>query len=476
MGKNKNRRSKDKLYLTVSEHQENFGKHSTSKDKFERLPFYCCALSLAPFTVPVCTEEGIIFELIHIIPYLKKHKKNPVTGKPLSPRDLIKLSFHKNSEGEYHCPITFKVFTDNSYIVAIKPSGNVYSIEAIEELCKKPCNWKDLLSGEDFSPKDIIPLQDPTQPLDSSKFYYIQKAARKLTSVKEAEESTEPSHARYTTGQTAASFTSTSLTPQLTNALRPLTEAEIRKLCYQEVQQSKQSGLVTLHTSHGSLTFTLFCGLTLMTCENFLQLCEEGYYENTPFHRSIPGFIIQGGDPSGTGTGGKNVFGIQHFRDEFHESLRHAKRGMLSMANSGPNTNRSQFFITYRAAPHLDNKHTVFGEVSGDTTALDILEQIPTDIHNRPRGVEVKILKAEVLINPYREAKKKVMMQLQPTMEEKKDEDWLEIPKAVNLPESVGNGIGKYIQKKKQTAVPSGIYAEYESKKTYRQDFDFNNW
>ena len=146
------------------------------------------------------------------------------------------------------------------------------------------------------------------------------------------------------------------------------------------------------------------------------------------------------------------------------------------MANSGPNTNRSQFFITYRAAPHLDNKHTVFGEVSGDTTALDILEQIPTDIHNRPRGVEVKILKAEVLINPYREAKKKVMMQLQPTMEEKKDEDWLEIPKAVNLPESVGNGIGKYIQKKKQTAVPSGIYAEYESKKTYRQDFDFNNW
>lgn len=476
MGKNKNRRSKDKLYLTVSEHQLQGGKKTAgSKERFERLPFYCCSLSLTPFAVPVCTEEGTIFELIHIIPYLKKHKKNPVNGRPLNPRDLIKLTFYKNSENEYHCPVTFKVFTENTYIVALKVTGNVYSAEAVEELCKKPENWKDLLTGDPFTSKDIIVLQDPSNPRDSSKFYYVQKAAKKIYKIKEAEENSEPKHERYTSGQTAASFTSTSLTPQLTNTLRSLTDSEIRKLCYQEVQLSKQLGLVTLHTTQGPLTFSLFCHLALMTCENFIVLCEEGYYDNTPFHRSIPKFIIQGGDPSGTGTGGKNIFLIPHFRDEFHESLRHAKRGMLSMANSGPNTNRSQFFITYHAAPHLDNKHTVFGEAIGDLTTLDILEEIPTDIHNRPKSVEVKIIKTEVLVNPYKEAKGKVMARLNP-LNNAKEEDWLEIPSALNVPQSVNKGIGKYIQKKKQAVTPSGIYAEYDSKKVHRENFDFNNW
>ena len=139
MGKNKNRHSKDKLYLTVTEHQELGGKKTAgSKEKFERLPFYCCSLSLSPFTVPVCTEEGIIFELLHIIPYLKKHKINPVNGKPLFAKDLIRLNFYKNSDNEYHCPVTFKVFTENSNILAIKVTGNVYSAEAVNELCRKP--------------------------------------------------------------------------------------------------------------------------------------------------------------------------------------------------------------------------------------------------------------------------------------------------------------------------------------------------
>ena len=478
MGKNKNRQSKDKLYLTVSEHQELGGKKSSAtKDEFERLPFYCCALSLVPFTVPVCTDEGIIFELLHIIPYLKKHKKNPVTGKPLNIKELIRLNFYKNTENEYHCPVTFKVFTDHSYILAVKVSGNVYSAEAIEELCKKPDNWKDLLTGESFTAKDIIVIQDPSNPRDSSKFYFIQKAEKKIEKIKETEEASEPKHERYTTGLTAASFTSTSLTPQPKNIMRTLTDTEIRKLCYQEIQISKQQGLVTLHTTQGPLTFQLFCHLALMTCENFLGLCEEQYYDGTPFHRSVPGFIIQGGDPSGTGTGGKNIFGMPHFRDEFHETLRHSKRGILSMANSGPNTNRSQFFITYKAAPHLDNKHTVFGELIGDMIALDILEKLPTNIHNQPKGVEVKIIKTEIHTNPYKEAKELVMLKLQPKIE-KQDEDWLEIPAPLNMPAAVSNGIGKYIPKstKKIGEVPLGMFAEYNSKKIYRQNFDFDNW
>ena len=292
--------------------------------------------------------------------------------------------------------------------------------------------------------------------------------------MKTIEETKDPKHELFTTGLTAASFTSTSLAPQPKNSLRALTETEIRKLCYQEIQSSKRQGSVVLHTTQGQISFILFCHLTLMTCENFLTLCEEGYYDNTPFHRSIPGFIVQGGDPTGTGTGGKNIFGMPHFRDEFNETLRHTKRGILSMANSGPNTNRSQFFITYRAAPHLDNKHSVFGETTGDVSTLDILEEIPTDIHNRFKNTEVKILKTEVLENPYKEAKEKVLEKLSKS-DEKNEEDWLEIP-PINKPNAVGTGIGKYMQKKKAGDLPSGIYAEYDSKKIYRQDFDFNNW
>lgn len=444
-------------------------------EKFERLPFYCCSLSLVPFTDPVCTEEGIIFELLHIIPYLKKHKKNPVTGKPLHPKELIKLKFYKNSENQYHCPITLKVFTEYSHIIAVKPTGNVYIEEAINELCKKPNNWKDLLTDEPFNAKDLITLQNPNSPKDSSKFYFVQKKDKRLKAIVESEETKGPKHDRFTTGLTAASFTSTSLTPKLKNTFRELTNSEIRKICYQEIASLKLYATVTLHTTQGPLTFKLFCPYTLMTCENFLTLCEEGYYNNTPFHRSIHNFMIQGGDPSGTGTGGKNIFGMQHFKDEFHETLRHWKRGILSMANSGPNTNRSQFFILYKAAPHLDNKHTVFGELIGDSSTLDIMENIPTDIHDRPVRTEVKILSTEVLGNPYKEMRMKVLEKLKPT-ERKDDENWLEIPEAVNKPVAVTSGVGKYIAKKKGNEKPSGIFAEYEKKKEYRQSFDFDSW
>jgi len=101
------------------------------------------------------------------------------------------------------------------------------------------------------------------------------------------------------------------------------------------------------------------------TAENFLELCESGYYTNTKFHRLIPGFMIQGGDPESTGKGGKAYFtGQPKFEDEFHPKLSHDQRGVLAMANSGPNSNGSQFYFTFKECPHLDNKHTVFGQVT----------------------------------------------------------------------------------------------------------------
>lgn len=119
---------------------------------------------------------------------------------------------------------------------------------------------------------------------------------------------------------------------------------------------------VTFHTDVGDIKIELFCEDCPKTCENFLALCASDYYNNCLFHRNIKGFIVQTGDPTGTGKGGNSIWG-RKFEDEFKDHLKHTDRGMLSMANSGPNTNSSQFFFTYAAQPHLDLKYTMFGEL-----------------------------------------------------------------------------------------------------------------
>lgn len=128
------------------------------------------------------------------------------------------------------------------------------------------------------------------------------------------------------------------------------------------------------------------------TVENFLGLCAKRYYDNTIFHRVIRDFMIQGGDPTGTGRGGASLWGGK-FGDEFSKDLRHTGAGILSMANAGPNTNGSQFFITLAPTPHLDNKHTIFGRVSRGMAVVERLGNVRTDGGDRPLQ-EVKILSA----------------------------------------------------------------------------------
>lgn len=118
---------------------------------------------------------------------------------------------------------------------------------------------------------------------------------------------------------------------------------------------------MTLHTDVGDIKIELFCEDCPKTCENFLALCASDYYNGSLFHRNIKGFIVQTGDPTGTGKGGNSIW-ERKFDDEFKDNLKHTDRGMVSMANSGPNTNASQFFFTYAAQPHLDLKYTVFGK------------------------------------------------------------------------------------------------------------------
>jgi peptidyl-prolyl cis-trans isomerase-like 2 len=131
------------------------------KKAFKRLPVTHCALSLQPFEHPVCTPSGTIFDIKHIIPWLKKHGTNPVNGEKLDGRTLTTLKFDKNEEGEYVDPVTKKVFTDFSKIVAIKTSGRVYLWDTIEQLNLKAKNLRDLVSDEEFTRADLIVLQDP---------------------------------------------------------------------------------------------------------------------------------------------------------------------------------------------------------------------------------------------------------------------------------------------------------------------------
>jgi peptidyl-prolyl cis-trans isomerase B (cyclophilin B) len=142
---------------------------------------------------------------------------------------------------------------------------------------------------------------------------------------------------------------------------------------------------VIIKTSKGDIEGTLFASKAPMTVANFTNLAKRGYYDGLKFHRVIPDFMIQGGDPTGTGSGGPGY----RFADEFDPSLKHTKGGLFSMANAGPGTNGSQFFITHKDTPWLDGKHSIFGEVTkgkdivdsiaaGDTiTSIEILD--PTD-------------------------------------------------------------------------------------------------
>lgn len=155
---------------------------------------------------------------------------------------------------------------------------------------------------------------------------------------------------------------------------------------------------VTLHTNLGDLKLEIFCDQVPKTARNFLALCASNAYDNTVFHRNMPKFMIQGGDPTGTGKGGQSIYG-KYFDDEIVDALKHDKRGIVSMANRGPHTNGSQFFITYAPAPHLNNVNTVFGKVIHGLDVLQAMERIPGDEKDRPLH-EIKITKVTIHANP----------------------------------------------------------------------------
>ncbi|EME48065.1 hypothetical protein DOTSEDRAFT_51316 [Dothistroma septosporum NZE10] len=462
----------DKLYITHSEwsSEDAFSASAGANARksanagaganFRRLPFNFCAVSLQPFEHPVCTVSGTIFDLTNILPWIKKHGTNPVDGQSLKSSELIKLNFVKNDEGEYVDPVTFKVITDNTHLVALRTTGNVFSYDTLDRLNIKAKNWRDLVNDEEFKRSDIITLQDP-QNIESrnlSHFKYIQEgtstlnperqteqaagindqnlgSAAKIIKAKEAvakarterekaasqgsgsaeaqalanarkahadvaksPRTTKPlpyNAAQYTNGQAAASFTSTGLTPSTSTEHAIMSDEEYML----KPKRVKQKGYARVSTNLGAMNIELYPEYAPKAVWNFIQLAKRGYYDDVAFHRNIKNFMIQGGDPTGTGRGGQSCWG-KSFADELEGPLAHDGRGVLSMANKGKDTNTSQFFILYRAAAHLNRKHTIFGRVVEGLDTLDRLEKVPVDDKSRPEQ-DCIIQDVAILIDPF---------------------------------------------------------------------------
>lgn len=322
-------------YLTYTEWSQFYGgkKVESSENehiKFKRLPYDCCSITMIPFETPYCDLDGNVFELEAIIDFLKTFKMNPITGKPCDSKSLVKLNFHRNAEGNYHCPSLFKPFTKNSHIVAVAPTGNVFCYEAIEQLNIKTKNWKDLVDDTPFTRKDLITIQDPNnlEKFNISTFYHIRKQLRVETEeeklekkdpqgrlktvsaetkdilnelereykasgkLDDAEAGTSKqlkdkfNSAHYSTGAVAASFTSTAMQPIYNHEAARLEDHVVR---YERV---KKKGYVRFNTNLGPLNIELYCDLVPKTCENFIRHCQDGYYDGTIFHRSIKNFMV----------------------------------------------------------------------------------------------------------------------------------------------------------------------------------------
>ncbi|OAA71953.1 peptidyl-prolyl cis-trans isomerase cyp8 [Akanthomyces lecanii RCEF 1005] len=479
----------DKLYITHSEwsssdaYSASVGAGASSRNgksglPFRKLPFNFCAASLQPFKNPVCTPDGTIFDVEVIGAWLEKHpNQNPVDGAPLQKRDLIKLNFARNAEsdsrgaglsdskGDLVDPVTYKVFTDNTHIVAIRHGtyANAFAWDTVERMNIKPKMWQDLLDDEPFTRADIITLQDPRNAASRNleQFKYIKDgegaqlsrdqeeernasginasalgsmgdkvlkakaAVDKARKAREAggdvnrssgalaktggagavsaavresmikEKKLAAKAAAYTTGRAAASFTSTGLTPETSGERALLTDEEFML----KPKRVKSKGYARLETNLGDVTLELHTDTAPKAVWNFIKLAQKGYYKDVAFHRNIPNFMIQGGDPTGTGRGGASIWG-KYFDDEFDGPLTHNARGTVSMANKGKNTNSSQFFIAYKAVPHLDRKHTIFGTVVSGLDVLAKMEDVPTDGSSRPLN-KIILRDVAVFVDPF---------------------------------------------------------------------------
>ena len=453
----------DKLFITPSEYSGVYGQHGATtgarRETSVVVPFHMCALTHQPWLQPACLDDGLVYEKANLDAFLDQYGVNPATGTPVEKNSVIPLTFSKNERGQFFDPVSCREFTDHSHLVAIRPSGNVFLYDTVQQLNLKPKMMRDLVTDEPFTKADLLTLQDPHDPAKRTmqnmyRTYFCQRANADvqnhltlsqrsqgddvnaaatgstktlLQAIRQKQEEREaslppkesapavaaasstPRLSNRSTGMTAASFTSSSLTPRTRTERIAIDEEE---LMFEQVAATatakKEKALVRLQTNFGPLNLELYVDKAPRTCYNFITLCRQGKYTDTIFHRNVPGFMIQGGDPTGTGRGGQSIWG-KPFPDELCNpgSYRHTGRGILSMANKGYNTNGSQFFLTYRATPHLDPKHTVFGRLLSDSDTsekfkvLDALERVPNEPDSRRPMRPIKLVEAQVFDDPF---------------------------------------------------------------------------
>ncbi|KAJ3491058.1 hypothetical protein NLI96_g990 [Meripilus lineatus] len=519
----------DKLYVTHAEHSGMFGQHTASSAGFKakaeapfsgaQTPFDCCALSFQPFSHPVCARNadgtGLVFDLVNIIPWLKQHNNtNPVTQEPLAPSDLITLHYSKKASGEYHDPITFKPFSEHSHIVAIATTGNVFLAESVKA-------GKDLVADVRFKKEDVITLQNPhglpTASVSSSTTVKAKQDEKSKVVAKPTPGTKGPvaktkaavpwNVSPYSTGLPGASLTSTSVDPQTQSSQLVWDEEELMfddfanppKGKGKEKDVGRRRAYVRVVTSlGGSLNLELFCEKAPKTCYNFLMLAKAGKYNNCLFHRLVPGFMVQTGDPTGTGSGGESYWGTP-FRDEhdMRNAAKHDGRGVLAMANKGPGTNGSQFYLTFRATPHLDKKHTVFGKLVGGEEVLDALESVPVKPGTERPAKAVRITEVVIYQDPFEEYKnrqekkraRKAAGEAKPANEpaNKKEDDtnWFGVKIGLEKSGTTGmGGVGKYLNvnnasnsSKRPLESTGDLGLADDAKKKRKMGFgNFDNW
>uniref|UniRef100_A0A8C5AHL6 PPIase cyclophilin-type domain-containing protein n=1 Tax=Gadus morhua TaxID=8049 RepID=A0A8C5AHL6_GADMO len=384
-----------------------------------------------------------------IIPWIKRYGTNPISGEVR----------------KYHCPVLFNIFTNNSHIVTNKVTGNVFSNEAVEQLNIKTKSYRDLLTDEPFTRKDLITLQDPTHldKFNVSDFFHV-KNNLKVLDPDEEKAKLDPGYhlnstnletretlaelyrdykgdtllaatmkeptvkktdmlnaAHYSTGRVSASFTSTAMAPATVHEADAIADDTVR---YKYV---KKKGYVRLHTNKGDINLELYCDKVPKAGENFTRLCKKGYYDGTVFHRSIRNFMIQGGDPTGTGTGGESFWG-KPFKDEFRPNLSHTGRGVL---------------IT--VCPQQDHIMVV-----GGFEALTAMENVEADPKSDKPKSEIKLLTASVFVDPYEEADAQIAAERQQEIQKQEDERQetsgaQRKAKEDQAPKTFKQGIGKYI-------------------------------
>ncbi|KAF9474094.1 cyclophilin-like protein [Pholiota conissans] len=520
----------DKLYITHAEHAGLHGDHSSSigyRAKVEaphpgaRTPFDCCALSFQPFSHPVCARNpdgtGLVFDLVNIIPWLKQHNNtNPVTKEPLLPSDLIPLHYsRKEATGEIYDPISFKPFSEHSHIVAIATTGNVFLADSVK-------GGKDLVNDVSFKKSDVITLQNPhglpptSVPAPSSVAKVVEPARPAAPKAVTALKNKEPvpwNISPYSSGMAGASLTSTSVDISETSSSKLLWDEE--EIMFEDISKplkrkgkekdvGKRRAYVRVVTSLGgaSLNLELYCEKAPKTCYNFLMLARNGKYNDCLFHRLVPGFMIQTGDPTGTGSGGESYWSTP-FRDEYDlkGAAKHDSRGILAMANKGANTNGSQFYLTFKPASHLDKKHTVFGKLVGGDDVLDALEKLPIKPGTDRPAKTVKIIEVIIYQDPFEEYKKRLAKKLakrsegdksavSKTVEEEKDNiNWFGVKIGSENPAfdfggggagtgtgTGTGGVGKYLSLKRPVETVTSKLPE-DSKKKRKVGFgDFEGW